>query len=149
MSFMLTPEAIKNIVESAEEALEFMRNVSGMSIEMIISDRKTLTAFKYCFLVVAQAILTFSNYLVIKKKLGVPRSFQESISMLVAAKLIPKNLEDTARMLVDMRDKVLHEGLLVTAAQIKMICENVGGIEAIYRKVRDEVSVALPTGEHS
>jgi len=143
MSFVLTKQVVQNIFESTENALRYVEKSKDMSPELVLSDPRKSIAFKYGYLVVLQSILTLSNYVVVKKKLGIPKDYLESLQFLVTAKILPKNLTGKLKLLVEMRDTILHRSASITLTDIKNMIENIETVKEIYQTIKTEVQKLL------
>ena len=139
MSFVLTRETIDRISDNIEEILEVVKEISKLSPEMIMSDRRISMAFRYCFITLIQAILTFSNYIIVKRKLGIPRDYRESLMSLFDAKILDPSIEDEVVELVKVRETLLYKGASITITDIKNTAEKANLVIDVYRKILDEV----------
>jgi len=136
MSFILTHEVLGKIFERSDEMINYIKKTKHLSPEMILSDPKKLMAMNYGFLVVVQSILTLSNYIVVKKKLGVPKDYMESVQMLVMAKIIPKKFMEKLKILVDLRNIIMHKSASMTITEIKTMMENIDVLDEVYTSVK-------------
>ncbi|MEX0568997.1 MAG: HepT-like ribonuclease domain-containing protein [Candidatus Njordarchaeota archaeon] len=146
MAFVLSKEAIKEIMKNADDAFELIQEIAGLAPEMIISDLKIGLAFRYGFLIAAQAILTLSNYIVIKENLGIPKNFLESLMMLKSNKILSKEDGEIAGFIVDTRNLILHESAEISTKDIKSISEKIEKIKEMYDRIRQKVEQYL-TGQ--
>lgn len=143
MTFVLSKDVLEKIMENADDAFILVEEMTNLTPEMILSDPKVGFAFRYGFLVATQAILTLSNYVVIKENLDIPKSFLESLMILKTAKILSKEDYDVANFIVSMRDLILHGDAEITAKDIKSIGEKIGKIKEIYDKIRQKVGQYL------
>ncbi len=135
MSFILDREAIDAISNNIEEVLGVIKEISDMSPEMIMSHKEILAAFKYCFIAIIQAILTFSNYIIVKKNLGIPKDYRESLTTLIDAGILSSDFEGIVGELVAIRESLLYRGVSITITDIKNISEKTNTIISIYREI--------------
>jgi len=147
MGFILTEDTVGRILKNADASIEMIKDMSKLPPDMIFSDTKTRMVFRYCFLVTIQAIFTMSNYLVVRKKLGIPKDYHESLMLLVEAKIINPKMEDVLGKLVGIRNLLLHEGVAITITNIKEILEQTDNIIGIYNSVKSEVQKSSMASE--
>ena len=139
MLIVLVKDAILNIMNTAEKARSIFKDIVSKESGRIGDNYIIYSAFNYSFLVFAQAILTLSNYLVVKRKTRTPKSFVESLSLLIEEGVIPEDLEEYVELLVNLRDSILHSDPERKIERIKQMIENFGKFEIFYESIVSEV----------
>jgi len=143
MCLVLTKDKIGKIFENAEKAQAFIKKYTNISVNELVKDRELFCAYLYCFVVYSQAVLTLANYIIVKKKLELPRNFQESLSILIDNDIIPDHLEPQAKLMVELRNLILHSEAEVSSDNVKAIIEGLPHFEEIYIAVKEEVNKIL------
>ncbi|GEM_PF-7118132 len=143
MCIVLTKEVIKKICSNAEGAMNFLERHRDMHLGEVIGNKELFCAFLYCFVMFAQAVLTMANYIIVKRNFDLPKNFQESLMILVDSDIIPENLEPQAKLLVELRNLILHNETEVSSENIQTIAENLSQFKEIYIAIKGEIGKIL------
>lgn len=143
MILLLDRTSIDNIISNASRARNIFKALISQYSESLIDDPKIFNAFSYSYLLFAQSILTLSNCLIVKRKLGAPRSFLEGLQLLIEEEIINiDNAEETAKFIVETRDSILHGTLETTVNKIKEIVETFPLLEQFFDIITKEITRA-------
>lgn len=145
MLLSLTKETIDNIIHIACDAEKFLFDIAKNDHPTIVSDKTNYYAFSYSFVIYSQAILTLSNYIAIRRELGVPKSFYESLLLLIDNNIIQMDdAKDYAKLLVDLRNAVLHGNTYENVEdKINTILKNLSIFKQFFESVISEVQRIL------
>jgi len=90
---------------------DFLKKLKLSDYNRFVRDPKTLRAAVRAFELIAQSIIDIAGHIVAQKRLGVPDSYRDTISLLAREGLLEQQLSERLQRLVSVRNLLVHQYL--------------------------------------
>lgn len=115
---MINPDVIKERLQEMDENLKILAELKEENREKFKSDPKIFKLAERCLQVSIQALLDTGNYIIASNNWTRPRDNQETIKIIAANNVIPKDFANSILPMAGLRNILVHEYLKIDPDKI-------------------------------
>jgi uncharacterized protein YutE (UPF0331/DUF86 family) len=115
---------IRQKIQFLRDAVEQLEKIRSQSPEEFLRDRITQAAATRYLQVGVEAILDTANHIVAREGLGIPKTYGETVELLVRAGILPREKAETYARMVKFRNRAVHLYHEIEPREIRTILDH-------------------------
>lgn len=105
---MVKLQKIRQKLDFLRKNLRTLKTFQQMSLEEFTNDPINCLAATRVLQISIEAIIDIANHIIAREGLGIPKTYQEAIGLLIANGYLPKENESNYRNMIKFRNRVVH-----------------------------------------
>ncbi|HSL82454.1 MAG TPA: DUF86 domain-containing protein [Thermoanaerobaculia bacterium] len=118
------PDKLRHHLDYARANLRHLERIREEGRESFLEDERTQMATVRLLHTAIEALLDCGHHVIAREGLGIPRSYSDTITLLVEADILPREDSDTFQRMVRFRNLAVHLYDEVAAEEVWKIVED-------------------------